>query len=117
MLTENCRMSDFSMRRARSNRNRVLTTFDVPRKNSTDVHEARREVPPELHVPQQRLSAGEKHCAVFTGKSPSLVKRARTMVDKVTHDRLQMIDCALPWRPPRSPRRCCDSPYIDRCCL
>src|SRR5262247_4179317 len=117
MPTNNWRLSDFGMGRASSNRDRLLMKFDLSRDNSTDVHEACREVQTKLHVPQQRLSASEQHCAVFAGKPVRFIKGTRTVVDKVTHARLQVVGCALPWRQRQSPRRCCDSRCTDRCCL
>src|SRR5262249_4530897 len=54
------RPSDLGVGRSSSNRDRVLTMFNVSRNNSTDVHQAGRELQTELHVPQKHLSASEQ---------------------------------------------------------
>src|SRR5262245_3501571 len=117
MLTQNGRISDFGVRRTRSDRDRTVAKLDLPREKSCDVYEAGWEMQPEFHVPQQRLAASEQHRAIFAGKHPRFVERPRTTIEEVTHGRLHGFGSAWPWRQRQWPRRCCDTRCSDRCCL
>jgi hypothetical protein len=87
MLPYNGRTCDFSVCRTCWNRNCAITELHLFGNYSGDVDKTGRRVKAELHVPQQRLTAGEQHRAIRDSKPARFVDRACAMINKVTHGR------------------------------
>src|SRR5215470_606615 len=83
--------------------------LDVLRHNAGDVDQARRCVHATLHIPQQRLAAGEQQGTLLEGKLAGLVERYGVAVYKVAHDRPSWV---LPRHCPGSRRNRLDDVVI-----
>ena len=59
MLLQSGRPSDLGVCRTRSDQDRSVMKFDLLGEDAGDIHQARRRMPAALHIPQQRLAAGE----------------------------------------------------------
>src|SRR5262245_32735159 len=65
--------------------------LDPAGNHAGDVYEAGGRMATLLHIPQERLTAGEQHCALLEGESTCFVERGGAVVNKVTHRQSSLV--------------------------
>src|SRR5215468_5110821 len=65
--------------------------LDPAGNHAGDIYEAGGRVSAVLHIPQERLTAGEQHCALLEGEPTCFVERGGAVVNKVTHRQSSLV--------------------------
>src|SRR5215468_7223647 len=65
--------------------------LDAAGNHADDIYQACGCGPAVLHIPQERLTAGEQHCALLKGEPACFVERGRTEINKVTHRQSSLV--------------------------
>src|SRR5215510_16460220 len=65
--------------------------LDPAGNHAGDIYEASGRVSAVLHIPQERLTAGEQHCALLEGEPACFLERGGAVVNKVTHRQSSLV--------------------------